>query len=72
MISLIAAAFHDGWAFVRQGYTIYLVRPPYEGRDKVLVDESTVERAIHVHGYTPELLPFNDWADLIAGELQGA
>ncbi|HLM76124.1 MAG TPA: hypothetical protein VK459_25635 [Polyangiaceae bacterium] len=65
MISLLAAAFEDGWAFVRQGYTIYLVRPPYQKRDLVEVNEATVERAIHAHGFAPELLPFQDWSALI-------
>jgi hypothetical protein len=65
MISLLAAAFEDGWAFVRQGYTIYLVRPPYEKRELVEVNEATVERAIHAHGFAVELLPFQDWGSLI-------
>jgi hypothetical protein len=66
MISLLAAAFEDGWAFVRQGYTIYLVRPPYRRRDLIEVTEATVERAIHAHGFQAELLPFADWGALIA------
>lgn len=66
MISLLAAAFEDGWAFVRQGYTISLVRPPYGQRDIVEVNEAAVERAIHAHGFTPELLPFQDWGALVA------
>lgn len=65
MISLLAAAFEDGWAFVRQGYTIFLVRPPYRRRDLVEVNEATVERAIHAHGFQAELLPFDDWGALI-------
>lgn len=64
MISLLAAAFEDGWAFVRQGYTIYLVRPPYQKRDLVEVNEAAVERAIRAHGFAPELLPFQDWGAL--------
>lgn len=66
MISVIAAAFEDGWAFVRQGYTIYLVRPPYQRGALVEVSQSTLERAVHVHGFTPELRDFRDWAALIA------
>lgn len=65
MISLLAAAFEDGWAFVRQGYTIYLVRPPYQKRDLVEVHEAAVERAIRAHGFAPELLPFQDWDALV-------
>lgn len=65
MISLIAAAFEDGWAFVRHGYTIYLVRPPYQRGGLVEVSEATLERAIHAHGFTPELREFRDWGALI-------
>jgi len=66
MISLIAAAFEDGWAFVRQGYTIYLVRPPYQRGGLVEVSESALERAVHAHGFTPELRDFPDWGSLIS------
>jgi hypothetical protein len=65
MISLIAAAYSDGWAFVRQGYTISLIRPPYDQRDFAKVDEGTVERAVRAHGYAPELLSFPDWEPLV-------
>jgi hypothetical protein len=66
MISLIAAAFDDGWAFVRQGYTVYLVRPPYQRRGLVEVSESAALRAVHAHGFTPELRDFRDWGTLVA------
>lgn len=66
MISLIAAAFDDGWAFVRQGYTVYLVRPPYKRSSLVEVSESAALRAVHAHGFTPELRDYRDWAALIA------
>jgi hypothetical protein len=66
MISLLAAAFEDGWAFAREGYTIYLVRPPYRARDRVEVNEAAVERAIRAHGFAPELLPFQDWDALVS------
>jgi hypothetical protein len=66
MISLIAAAFEDGWAFVRQGYTIYLVRPPYQRGALVEVSQGTLERAVHAHGFTPELRDFRDWGALIS------
>lgn len=66
MISLIAAAFEDGWAFVRQGYALYLVRPPYHRGALVEVSQGTLERAVHAHGFTPELRDFRDWASLIA------
>lgn len=67
MISLIAIDDGDGWAFVRQGYGIYLIRPPYSPRQHLIeVSEATVEKAVHAHRFHPELRDFADFDAVIA------
>lgn len=67
MISLIAIDDGDGWAFVRQGYGIYLIRPPYSQRQHLVeVSEATVEKAVHAHRFHPELRDFVDFDAVIA------
>lgn len=50
MLKLIAHAPEDGWAFVRDGESLLLLRPPYRG-NHVSVGLEEVERAVTVHGY---------------------
>lgn len=62
MLSLLAAAFDQGLAYAREGYRIYLIRPPYE--DKREATAADVERALRSEGFKAELLPFRDWSAL--------
>ncbi len=65
MLDLLAVAYEDGYAFVRDRNSIYAIRPPYISRNKRPVSMSIVERAIAAHGFSPEDMRFNDWAALI-------
>jgi len=65
MLDVVAAAFMDGWAFVREATCFYLVRPPYGLSTKVTVDESTVRSAVAKHGFTPEHAQFSTWHELL-------
>ncbi len=63
MLSLLAAAFDQGLAYAREGYRIYLIRPPYENKREATAAD--VERALRNEGFKAELLPFRDWPSLI-------
>jgi hypothetical protein len=63
MLSLIAAAYDDGYAFVKDESRIYSIRPPYKG--KILSTTENVERAVSAYGFSIEQIQFNDWASLI-------
>jgi hypothetical protein len=65
MLKMLAAALEDGWAFVRRGRDILLVKPPYLQSDLLAVSEGTVERAIARHGFVSVEEQFQNWADLI-------
>lgn len=64
MLKLIAHAPEDGWAFVRDGESILLLRPPYRG-NRVAVQREDVERAVTVHGYLARDLDFTTERDLV-------
>lgn len=66
MFSLLAAALEDGWAFVKRGEEVLLVRPPYRQWSISVVPESTVEKAVHAHGFTLMKEKFADWSSLVA------
>jgi hypothetical protein len=66
MLKLLAAAFEDGWAFVKRNGEILLVRPPYYSWNLSVVSESTLEKAIHAHGFAITSESFNDWGTLTA------
>lgn len=65
MIELLAIAPDDGWAFVRRGRQIQVVRPPYQRWNLAIVPESTLEAAIQHHGFAAEEKTFPDWRSLI-------
>lgn len=65
MLSVVAAAFEDGWAFVRHGDRTYLVRPPYHGTSRLDVSPETVERAVQVHGFQALKEDFSDWGAVV-------
>ena len=48
---IIAAALNDGWGFVLEEETIFLLRPPYTSSDKIEVSMKVVENAIHIRGF---------------------
>lgn len=64
MLELMAHAPDDGWAFVREGDTIFLLRPPYQG-NRLAMQREDVERAVTVHGYLATDLSFATERDLI-------
>lgn len=66
MISLLAVALEDGWAFVGRDEEVLLVRPPYRQWSTSTVSESIVERAIQIHGFVPMKKDFTDWSSLVA------
>ncbi len=48
---IVAAAYRDGWAFVKDGDRILLVRPPYRRMPPVEVPPSAVEYAVARLGF---------------------
>jgi hypothetical protein len=66
MIRLLAIAPEDGWAFVRSGDRILLLRPPYGKRRHPAVEESVVVRAVAVEGFEAADQAFSDWPALFA------
>lgn len=66
MLKIIAAAYEDGYAFVQEQDSIYLIRPPYKDKNKRPATLSNVERAITAHGFTAENSEgFSSWDLLI-------
>jgi hypothetical protein len=63
VIHLVAVAYDDGYAFVREGDALYSVRPPFSA--KRLASESSAERAITGFGFERAEGPFKDWTSLI-------
>lgn len=51
MPRLLAIIPEDGWAMVREGETIFFVRPPFRSSERVPVPEATLGDAISLHGY---------------------
>ena len=66
MFRLLALAPEDGWAFVRRGGELLLVKPPYSQWTLSRAEEVDLERALGVHGFQTEDRCFADWASLIA------
>src|ERR1051326_1919137 len=63
MVKLVAADCDDGYAFVEEDGSKFAVRPPY--KERIRVSDSTVERAITVHGFSAEDRSFLQWRDLV-------
>jgi hypothetical protein len=66
MLELLAYAPEDGWAFVRKDEKITLIRPPYVSANEALTDESKIEPAIRLYGFTASRETFNNWDELIS------
>ena len=66
MLTLIAAAFEDGLAFVKRGNKIQFTRPPYLGSNLLWTDEEKVEKAISAHGFVSCNQSFETWSELVA------
>lgn len=64
VLQRVAFAPEDGWAFVRSGDDLFLIRPPY-GRPAV-VDDHVLARAVAGKGFVAEPQDFPDWASLLA------
>lgn len=65
MLKLLAVAPEDGWAFVRTGGSILLVRPPYSHSNCCDVAEHAVEKGVTRHGFSACERDFADWRELI-------
>ncbi|MBL8227627.1 MAG: hypothetical protein JNL98_04095 [Bryobacterales bacterium] len=67
MLNLVAAAFEDGWAFVRHAGKVLLVKPPYRDGDLDLdeVRGELIESAVTKHGFQMVEREFEDWTELI-------
>ena len=63
MIHLVAAAYDDAYAFVREADSFFAVRPPFSSRQPTT--ESSVARAVASFGFEKVDLPFSNWASLI-------
>jgi hypothetical protein len=67
MLTLLALAPEDGWAFIRDGAMVVFLRPPYTlGQGFAEASEAVVARAITDHGFTPSQAVFNSWSALVA------
>jgi hypothetical protein len=64
VIRLLAFVPEDGWAYVRSGAQIRLLRPPYRKRRHRVVPESAVRRAVAEEGFRAEQRDFPDWPAL--------
>lgn len=62
MPRLLAIIPEDGWAMVREGETIFFVRPPFRDSARVPIPEATLGDAISLHGYEAQLdAPEESW-----------
>lgn len=64
-LEMLAIAPEDGWAFVKQGDKLMLLRPPYRKENYYRVSEATLKQAVNYHGFIVEHGQFDDWKDLI-------
>jgi hypothetical protein len=63
MPRLLAIIPEDGWAMVREGETIFFVRPPFRSSERVPVPEATLADAITLHSYEAQPdAPEEPWA----------
>lgn len=68
MLELLASAPEDGWAYVREGELIRLIRPPYTRSRSSVVSEQSVKNAIAKHGFArsdESERCFRDWPAVI-------
>jgi len=65
MLKLLAVAPEDGWAFVRTGESIWLVRPPYSRSNTSPVSEHVLEKGVTRHGFFACDRGFADWRELV-------
>ncbi len=65
MLTLLAAALEDGWAFVKDGTQIRLIRPPFKKNSCFVVPERTVEKAVHSYNFAFMEHEFADWLGLV-------
>ncbi len=66
MLEVTAIAPRDGWAFVRDGGHIWLVRPPYTRATRAEVSEDAIGRAVSDHGFVVSDETFPSWAGVVA------
>jgi hypothetical protein len=65
MPRLLAIIPEDGWAMVREGSTIFFVRPPFRRSERVPVPEVTLSDAISLHGYEAQDAPEESWSGAV-------
>jgi hypothetical protein len=66
MPRLLAIIPEDGWVMVREGETIFFVRPPFRSSERVPVPEATLGDAISLHGYEAQPnAPEEPWTDVV-------
>lgn len=65
MLRLLAFAANDGWAFVREGQSVVLIRPPYSTANMCRVPEESVETGVAGYGFSACENDFADWRGLI-------
>src|SRR5947207_1550535 len=64
-LELLAAYYEEGWAFVRDGAHVSLLRPPYRNASLQEVTLSVVDQAIHKHNFQQVGQTFATWAALV-------
>jgi len=66
MLTIVAAALSDGWAFVSDGGGIRLVRPPYTLSSTASAPETAVQKAVAQYGFEAGGQSFGTWNELIS------
>lgn len=70
MISLIAADFANGWAFVQREGEILLIHPPYHRTSLSIVSNEILQKAVATYGFTATDECFECW-DAVIDYLKG-
>lgn len=66
MLTVMALDRCNGWAFVKEGERVLLVRPPYQYAEALVATEATAMRAVTQHGYAASACQAHDWAAAIS------
>lgn len=64
-LQLLASIPQDGYAIMREGDSVFLLRPPYDLASRVVLRQDDVHDAVLKHGFNAEDTAFASYADLI-------
>lgn len=65
MLRILAVTPEDGWAYVRSGDEIHLLRPPYTKSTTARVNEDAVAKAITAYGFSASEQECQDWKEVV-------